>query len=154
LHLHCYERRQGQSTPAYTTSIPRSTTLVSSGHRTSQEAPSVHEEGGSRTPGASDKSGELLPLPWTWTHKARSCWAPETWTSRIPIMPGPRLPIAHRESLARQTKARFQCRLAFLTPLAKIAAAKLLRKSALSLHPELYCWIGLVSELEQPIYEG
>jgi hypothetical protein len=78
LHLHCYEHQQRQSAPAYAASIPRSTTPVSSGHPTSQEAPSVHEEGGSQTWGASDKSSELLPLRWTWTRKARSCWAPET----------------------------------------------------------------------------
>jgi hypothetical protein len=70
LHLHCSERRQGQSAPAYTTGIPRSTTPVSSGHRTSREAPSVHKEGCSQTQGGSDKSGELLPLRWTWTRKA------------------------------------------------------------------------------------
>jgi hypothetical protein len=72
------------------------------------EAPSVHEEGGSQTPGASDKSGELLPLQWTWTRKEQSRSAPETWTSRIPVAPGPRLPIAQSEyGLARRTKARF-----------------------------------------------
>jgi hypothetical protein len=113
----------------------------------------VHEEGGSQTRGASGKSGELLPLRWTWTCKARSRWAPETWTSRILVAPGPRLPIPHRESLlVRWTKARFQYCPTLLTPLAKLAAAKLLPKSTLSLHPELYYWIGI--RTGAAIYEG
>jgi hypothetical protein len=112
----------------------------------------VHEEGGSQTRGASDKSGELLPLPWTWPCKARSRWVPETWTSKTPVARGPWLPIARSESLARRTKARFQYRPALLTPLAMLAAAKLLSKSALSLHPELYCWIGFSTRTA--IYEG
>ena len=95
---------------------------------------SVHEEGSSQIREASNKSGELLPLRRTWPHKARSRWAPETWTSRIPVAPSPRLPIAHSESLARWTKAKFQYHPTLLTPLAKLAAAKLLQKSALSLY--------------------
>jgi hypothetical protein len=51
-------------------------------------------------------------------------------------------------------KARFQCRPALLTPLAKLAVAKLLQKSTLSLHPELYCWIGFSTRIGAAIYEG
>jgi hypothetical protein len=69
-------------------------------------------------------------------------------------MPGPRLPITHSESLARQTKARFQYRPALLTPLATLDAAILLSKSALSLHPGLYCWIGFSIRTGAAIYEG
>ena len=115
----------------------------------------VHEEGGSQTRGASGKSSELRPLQWTGTHKERYRWVPETWTS-IPVAQGPQLPIAYSESLARRRKARFQYRPALLTLLAMLAVTKLVPKSALSLHPELYCWIGIngLAELEVAYMRG